>query len=238
MLETRGIATVAIASVLPQVEKTRPPRALMVPFMLGRPFGEPNDIDFQQRVLRQALGLIDGPAGPVILAHFPDDNPSWLDRAGWRASADLPAPAAPDSPAAWEAGLRDELVAVRPAWERFTQRFQRTTVGLSGLDPADWPAFAASFLAGGLPVLPLHGTPALSLRFVVDDLKALYGEAAQADGGPPSARQIDRWFWGETLAGRFLRALRIAALESSDNGVKTVGGRFFVPAPHLSADGG
>jgi hypothetical protein len=46
MLETRGIATVAIASVLPQVEKTRPPRALMVPFMLGRPFGEPNDMAF------------------------------------------------------------------------------------------------------------------------------------------------------------------------------------------------
>lgn len=238
MLESRGIATVAIASVLPQVEKTRPPRALMVPFMLGRPFGEPNDIKFQQRVLRQALGLIASAAGPVILEHFPDDNPSASDRAGWRASADLPAPAEPDSPAAWEAALRDELAAVRPAWLRFTERFQRTTVGLSGLEPTDWPAFTASFLAGALPVLPLHGTPALSLRFVVDDLKALYGEAAQADGDPPSARQIDRWFWGETLAGRFLRALRIAALESSDNGLKTVGGRFFVPAPYLEGKGG
>jgi len=238
MLETRGIATVAIASVLPQVEKTRPPRALMVPFMLGRPFGEPNDMAFQQRVLRQALGLIESDAGPVILAYFPDDNPSWSDRAGWRASAVLPAPVVPDSPASWEAALRDELAAVRPAWARFTQRFQRTTVGLSGLDPIDWPAFAASFLAGALPVLPLHGTPALSLRFVVDDLKALYGEAAQADGDPPSAGQIDRWFWSETLAGRFLRALRVYALESSDHGVKTVGARFFVPAPYLSSDGG
>ena len=213
----------------------------MVPFMLGRPFGEPNDMAFQKRVLLQALELIESPAGPVILAHFPDDNPSWTDRAGWRASADLPAPAAPaapDSPAAWEAALRDELAAVHPAWVRFTRRFLRTTVGLSGLGPADWPAFATSFLAGGLPVLPLHGTPALSLRFLVDDLKALYGEAAQADGAPPSARQIDGWFWGETLAGRFLRALRAAALESPDNGVKTVGGRFFVPAPYLSGDGG
>ena len=96
----------------------------MVPFMLGRPFGEPNDMAFQKRVLLQALALIESPAGPVILAHFPDDNPSWTVRAGWRASADLPAPAVPDSPAAWEAALRDELAAVHPAWVRFTRRFQ------------------------------------------------------------------------------------------------------------------
>ena len=41
MLEERGLPTTVIALVLPQVEKTRPPRALMTPFMLGRPLGEP-----------------------------------------------------------------------------------------------------------------------------------------------------------------------------------------------------
>ncbi len=237
MLETRGIATVVIASVLPQVQKTRPPRALMVPFMLGRPFGEPGDAAFQQRVLQQALALLERTDGPVILEHFPDDNPSWFDREGWQASVVVPARGAPDSPAGWEAGLRDELGLVRPAWTRFTHRFQRTTVGLSGLPPDDWPGFIASFLAGALPALPLHGTPALSLRFVVDDLKALYGEAAQADGEQSSARQVDRWFWGETLAGRLLQALRSAAMASPDNGVRTVGGRFFVPAPYLASPG-
>ncbi|MSP29787.1 MAG: hypothetical protein EXR09_04850 [Acetobacteraceae bacterium] len=46
--------------------------------------------------------------------------------------------------------------------------------------------------------------PALALRFVADDLKALYGEAAQAEGGPPSARQIDHWFWRQPFAGAML----------------------------------
>jgi hypothetical protein len=61
----------------------------------------------------------------------------------------------------------------------------------------------------------------------------MYGEAAQADGPPPSARQIDRWFWGQTGAGRLLIALRAVALRSENNALKTVGGRFFVPVPYV-----
>ncbi|MBE7158780.1 MAG: hypothetical protein INR62_10185 [Rhodospirillales bacterium] len=63
-----------------------------------------------------------------------------------------------------------------------------------------------------------------------DDIKALYGEAAQAEGLPPSAYQIDQWFWRQTVAGQLLIALRAAALASENNALKTVGGRFFVPA--------
>ena len=40
-----------------------PPRALWVPFILGRPFGVPGDGQFQQRVLRAALRLLE--ARPV-----------------------------------------------------------------------------------------------------------------------------------------------------------------------------
>ena len=88
-------------------------------------------------------------------------------------------------------------------------------------------------LDGGLPTVALHDNTALSLRFLVDDIKALYGEAVQADGGPPSARQIDTWFWSETLAGQLLLALRSTAMQSENNALKTVGGRFFVPTPYL-----
>ena len=84
-------------------------------------------------------------------------------------------------------------------------------------------------------VVPAHDTPALALRFLCDDLKALYGEAVQADGPPPSARQIDLWFWRETIAGQLLRALRSAAMVSENNALKTVGGRFFVPTPYVPA---
>jgi hypothetical protein len=61
----------------------------------------------------------------------------------------------------------------------------------------------------------------------------LYGEAGQADGLPPSARQIDQWLWRQTVAGQLLIALRAMALESENNALKTVGGRFFVPVPYL-----
>ena len=81
--------------------------------------------------------------------------------------------------------------------------------------------------------MPHLDTPALALRFLADDLKALYGEAVQADGGPPSARQIDWWFWRQTVAGQLLIALRALAMQSDNNALKTVGGRFFVPVPFV-----
>jgi hypothetical protein len=67
-----------------------------------------------------------------------------------------------------------------------------------------------------------------------DDIKALYGEAAQAEGRTPSAHQIDLWFWRQTVAGRLLITLRTAAMASENNALKTVGGRFFVPAYWLT----
>ena len=94
MLEERGLPTTVLALVQPHVENIRPPRAVMTPFMLGRPLGEPNDAAFQRRVLLQALRLLERSDGPVILEHFPDDNPSWFDRPGWTPSVALPPPGA------------------------------------------------------------------------------------------------------------------------------------------------
>ena len=59
-----------------------------------------------------------------------------------------------------------------------------------------------------------------------DDIKAFYGEAAQAEGPAPSAHQIDEWFWRQTVAGRLLIALRTVAMASENNALKSVGGRF------------
>ena len=78
--------------------------------------------------------------------------------------------------------------------------------------------------------MPELDTPALSLRMLSDDIKALYGEAAQAEGPVPSAHQFDEWVWRQTVAGRLLIDLRTAATASENNALKTVGGRFFVPA--------
>jgi hypothetical protein len=233
MLEARGTPTVAIGLVRPQMERTRPPRGLWTPFQLGRPLGEPGDPEFQRRVLMRALGLLERRDGPVILEDFPDDPPNWSDTPGWEPPSSL-AIETPSSPAEWEAALKREMAALHSAWQRACARYGRTTIGLSGQAPELWPACIGQFLVGQLPTPSPHETAALALRFLCDDIKAMYSEAAQADGRPPSSRQIDAWFWSETIAGRLLIALRSMALQSENNALRTVGGRFFVPAQYLS----
>src|ERR1700689_3284479 len=230
MLEERGFSTVAIASVRPQAEKTRPPRALWPPSQLGRPLGEPGDASFQRRVLLAALSLLERTDGPVILEDFNEDPPGWLDTPDWRAPLLPEANDPPDTPDAWAVAFGLELSALLPLWRTAQTRFGRTTVGLSFQAPTAWPEFAARFLAGELPAVPELDPPALALSMLSDDIKPLYGETAQAEGSAPSAHQIDTWFWRQTVAGRLLIALRAMAMASENNALKTVGGRFFVPA--------
>jgi hypothetical protein len=218
MIESQGVPTTTLGLVRPHLEKVRPPRSLFVPFELGRPLGEPNDAAFQHRVLRQALALLEREDGPVILEDFAEDAPGAHDRPDW-----LPPVTAQDA----------EMAAIHPAWAHARRRSGRTTIGVSGQAPDDWPAFAAALLAGGLPVVAAHPTPALALRFLADDLKAFYGEAAQAGPVAPSSRQVNRWFWQRTVAGALLIALRAACVESSNSGLRTVASRFLVPRAYL-----
>jgi hypothetical protein len=230
-LEENGFSTVVLAGVRAQAEKTRPPRALWTAGQLGRPLGEPDDPAFQLRVTRAALALLERQDGPVILEDFPDDPPSWTDNPGWTAPATMPSTWA--TGAQWYAAFAAELAQMLPRWHAARSRFGRTSVGLSFQPPEACPPFAAQVLDGALPVMPQLDTTALSVRFLCDDVKALYGEAAQAVGPQPSASQVDTWFWRHTVAGAMLQALRRVAMESENNALKTVGGRFFVPAPWI-----
>ena len=229
MLEERGFSTVAIASVRPQAEKTRPPRALWTTSQLGRPLGEPGDTPFQRRVLMAALGLLERTDGPVILDDFCEDPPGWRNTPTWCAPPLVQVTGPLDTPDAWAAAFGAELSALQSLWRIAKARFGRTTVGLSFQAPAAWPEFATRFLAGELPSVSELATPALALRMLSDDIKAFYGEVAQAEGPAPSAHQIDEWFWRQTIAGRLLVVLRTVAMASENNALKTVGGRFFVP---------
>ena len=234
MLEDRGLATTMIGLIRPHMERSQNPRGLFVPFPLGRPLGRPGDAAFQRRVLMAALRLLERRDGPVILEDFPDDAPGQAGVPGWAPPFALPVPATPGTPQAWAAALAAELAQVLPWWERARDRFGRTTVGVSFQPPQAWPAYAAAFLAGGLPDAPAPmPSPAVGLRFLADDLKALYTEAVQAVGDAPAPDQVSAWLYRDTLAGRFLLALRTAALASDDPGFKTAGGRFLVPIPWL-----
>lgn len=234
MLEEQGLATTVIGLVRPHMEKAANPRGLFVPFPLGRPLGEPGDAGFQRLVLLAALGLLERADGPVVLADFPADAPTQAGTPGWRPAIALPPPASPASPDQWKAALATEMALVRPAWQQARARFGRTTVGVSGLAPEAWPGFASAFLGPDQPAAPAgYATASLALRFVADDLKAFYTEAAQATGPAPAPDQASAWLYGETLAGRLLVALRAAALASEDGGFKTAAGRFLVPVPFL-----
>ena len=83
--EEEGVATTSIALIREHAEAIRAPRALWVPFDMGRPFGAPNEPAFQRRVLSAALALLDSKAGPVVLADFGEDapGPQAEDGAGW-----------------------------------------------------------------------------------------------------------------------------------------------------------
>jgi len=211
---------------------------MFVPFPLGRPFGEAEDAGFQTRVMKAALELLRRNDGPVLLEDFPDDAPSMTDTAGWTPALALPVRPAglPTVVAGWIAALEAEFGAVGPHWQAAQERFGRTTVGNSRQEMSAWAPFAAQFLSGGVPEnSPVEGlSPAVVMRYIADDIKAMYFEAVQAEGAQPSPLQVSRWFWGETLAGDFLRALRSAALDSEHNGFKTAGSRFIVPMPYVN----
>lgn len=233
-IEEAGIPTVAIALIRPQAERTRPPRALWVPFELGRPFGPPSDKAFQKQVMLAALRLLEAAAGPMLLADFPADDPREAPYEGWRP----PLVRAPDS-ATEGAALADELEAemkaLASAYARSCTERSRTTVGLSGLPPAAFGAYIADWLharstsnASPSPVPDL--SPVLCLRFAVDDLKAYALEAAIAGGVRPSSRQLGNWLWNQTATGAAIRELRRRLLVDEDARAKLIGGMFLVPA--------
>jgi hypothetical protein len=228
-LEEEGIATVAISLIRPQTENTKPPRALWVPFELGRPFGPPGDPEFQKRVVLAALRLMERPSGPVIIEDFPDDDPRAVPDPAWHPPA-IPAVSG-GSAEALAAHFEPEIGLLRDAHERWVARYRRTTVGLSGLSIADCGRSIADWLCGTPPPSSREGfSPPLMRRFAVDDIKAYCVEAGAAGTAKPSSRQLGDWFWNQTAAGAAIHALRAMYQTSEDDRLKLIAGNFLVPA--------
>jgi hypothetical protein len=236
-LEEERLATVAISLIRPQTENTKPPRALWVPFELGRPFGPPSDPAFQKRVVLAALRLLEREDGPVLIEDFLDDDPRAKPDPTWQP---------PFIPAAVSAGpaetlasrLEAEVLLLRGAHQRWTEQHRRTTVGVSGLVIADAAHYVADWLRGKSPESLREGFSApLLLRFALDDLKAYCLEAAAAGSAKPSSGQLGDWFWHETAAGAAIHALREACLSSEDERLKLIAGNFMVPAARVRSTG-
>ncbi len=202
-----------VSLVREHTERIKPPRALWVPFQLGRPLGAPDDAAFQTRVLRAALALFTAPAGPVI-EDFEEDAPGADpdDYSGWVCPVALPAP--PDGsavPGSLLAQVQAEVDSLAPWYDLARERRGRTTVGVSGMSVVDAAAFLIRFLDDREIESP---DPALSVphaaKFAADDLKAWYFEAATARPGANGSVPLNDWFWQETAAGRLLLSLSAA----------------------------
>ncbi|MBV8505283.1 MAG: hypothetical protein JOZ11_05660 [Alphaproteobacteria bacterium] len=236
-LEEEGIPTVAISLIRPQTENTKPPRALWVPFELGRPFGPPSDAAFQKRVILAALRLLERERGPVIIDDFPDDDPRERPDPNWR-----PPFAKPDldgaSAAQLAVALEDESERVEAAYRQAAKERERTIVGLSGLSIAEAGRYMAGWLRGRTPESPNAEMSApLTLRFAVDDLKAAYIEVALSGPAKPSSKQLADWLWNDTAAGAAIFALRSKYLTSDDERLKAIAGLFLVPGVRVPPAG-
>ena len=78
-LEEEGLTTTQISLIRKHTEAIKPPRALWVSFELGRPFGKPNDADFQRRVLSAALDLLNKKEGPILIDYAEEADDSGLE---------------------------------------------------------------------------------------------------------------------------------------------------------------
>jgi hypothetical protein len=215
-LEASGIATAGISLIREHTAKIQPPRALWVPFELGRPFGPPRNPRFQLGVLRALLDLFNRPAGPV-LDDYPLDAPDY-GRAQEAWSCTLPLPPSPEATTPQEhlrQSLLQEVGLLAPWYGEALRRHHHSAFGLAGLPVdrvQDMAAFVAAYAAGEAPSLPdgARGPELQVLRHVVDDLKSYYLEGAsmQPGGEDTTSYQLNRWLYHDTWFGRALYEVR------------------------------
>ena len=216
-IEQQGINTVVIGLVRLHLEKIQPPRALWVPFELGRPLGAPNNSDFQVDVLSSALQLIETGNEPV-LEDFKHDDPTAVNDTNWLA---------PETSSATL--VTDEVNDLKPLYQRQCVNMSRTSVGVAKIPIADSAALLDDIFAGGDRSSSREDiSPNLMLRLAIDDLKAYYIEAAIADG-QPSSQQVYNWLWQDTAFGNKVRELRKRFMQSDDSKLSALSEKFFVP---------
>ena len=233
-MEDEGILTTQIALIRRHAEEIRPPRALAVPFELGRPLGAPNHPEFQRKVLKHCLELLGRVSGPV-LEDFPDASPAGdSNKEGWVCPININTP--PDDISdenLVRQALENEVALIRPWYEESKKkRGDRTNLGVSGKTPEEIAGFLSSVLVNGEETAsPIEGkSTAVAFKHMADDLRYFYMEAAIAKpDNLVTDTQIGNWLWGETILGKVLAAIRGWAMECEDPGFKALAPTAMVP---------
>ena len=148
-LEDEGVATAGISLVREMTERLRPPRFLWVPFELGRPFGAPDEPEFQTKVLRATLALLERQDGSPILEDFPDDAPGGgaTDMTGWSCPISFPPAGGTDEPALL-ANIMGELSNLTPWQTLAMEKRGRTGVGAAKMEIEESARFLYALLDG------------------------------------------------------------------------------------------
>lgn len=232
-LEEEGIATTQISLIRKHTEKTNPPRALWVPFELGRPVGVPNDAEFQSRVLLAALRILEAPSGPII-EDFPEEAPiSKEPDTVWACPVELKREhIRPGDTDQLKEAFKDEIGQLLPWYDLAVKKRGRTTVGVSGLKIEEIGDFICTFLDGEVPKnINKDIPPGFAIKLAVDDLKAIYTEAVAAQPGRaiPGSLDLVNWFWDETVAGKLLLKIKDICVNSDDAGLQLFGKLLLVP---------
>ena len=180
-------------------------------------------------MLLSALRLLERESGPV-LEDFPEDAP-------YEDLGDIPdASSCPvsfprlRSDGTLQERLLDEISQLQAWHEVAVKRNGRTTLGMTGLSPAELGAFLAAWLADSpRPVFRDAMTMPAALKLAADELKTFYYEARAAQPGRHSPAGIQDWFWLETAAGQAFVELRDKAASSADPAMKGLATLSLVP---------
>ncbi len=221
-----------------------PPRALWVPFDLGRPFGVPNAPDFQRQVVLAALNLLARDEAVVLVDYDVEAPVGDIPVEGWACPLNLPPVEAEGDEEGLRADLLREFGHMRTWYDVAINARGHTTVGASGLAIDDLPGFLDDLLRGRVPQVgdpvAVPGVPLSRLvNLVADDVRALYAEALTAQPGQDrlSPNQLADWFYLETAAGRAFYAIKGMATQSDDAAFGEIAGALGFPARLAGARG-
>ena len=207
------MAPASISLIREQSEAVRPPRALWVPFALGRPLGSADDPDFQKQVIRAALGMLATANEPTI-EDYPVEAPVEAEPGEWVCPVSFAVP----EDASITARLVAEVTRLGP-WSAETRAARgRTLFGVTGasVDQVEALARALGSIAeqGDLSEAPDVGIEwqfdmPLLVRHLADDLRTFYHEAIAAQPGPgaPNHAALNDWIFGGTALGDALQAV-------------------------------
>lgn len=226
-----------VLGLIPQhVRVMRPPRALLLPFELGRPLGAPHDAELQREILTAALSLLDQPGpGPVLQAFETSRsiNDESSDAEPWLCPVSFPTTVTGDN-------LGDRIVheisLLRPWFDLGYRQRGHTAADVSGIELNELVGWLCDFLTDDSPDASPSQERSLaeSFKLGVEDLKAFYIEAITVQPNSASSSDINTWFWGETAAGELLWCLREHLQKHPDEGIRLHAQLTLVPAAQIA----